>query len=71
MPMDLPSSSDDPSSPCVGVCAINARTQLCDGCFRTLDEIAAWWDYSPKQKQGVLAQTEARLARIMDGTFFD
>ena len=61
----------DPSSPCVGVCVINARTQLCDGCFRTLDEIAAWWDYSPKQKHAVLATLEQRLTRIMDGTFFD
>jgi hypothetical protein len=53
------------------VCIINAQTQLCDGCFRTLDEIAAWWDYTPAQKHVVLATLEQRLARIMDGTFFD
>ncbi|MFZ1640839.1 MAG: DUF1289 domain-containing protein [Candidatus Contendobacter sp.] len=61
----------DPPSPCIGVCVINPRTQLCDGCYRTLNEIAAWWDCTSDQKRGVLAQVEARLARIMDGVFFD
>jgi len=68
---DPATPSSDPPSPCIGVCVVNPQTQLCDGCFRTLDEIAAWWDYSPEQKRAVLVQVEARLARIMDGTFFD
>jgi predicted Fe-S protein YdhL (DUF1289 family) len=71
MTADRSPPSSDPASPCVGVCIINAQTQLCDGCFRTLDEIAAWWDYPPAQKHAVLATLEQRLARIMDGTFFD
>ena len=29
-------------SPCTDVCRIAAGTDLCEGCFRTLDEIAAW-----------------------------
>lgn len=66
-----PCSSNDPPSPCVGICVINPQTQLCDGCLRTLDEIAAWWDYGPTQKRAVLAELEGRLARIMDGAFFD
>jgi predicted Fe-S protein YdhL (DUF1289 family) len=71
MTAESPSSPNDPPSPCVGICIINSQTQLCDGCFRTLDEIAAWWDYTPKQKRAVLAELEGRLARIVDGTFFD
>jgi predicted Fe-S protein YdhL (DUF1289 family) len=50
---------------------IHPQTQLCEGCFRTLDEIAGWWDYAPEQKRAVLAELDDRLARIMDGTFFD
>ena len=65
------SPSSDPPSPCIGVCVINPQTQLCEGCFRTLDEIAAWWDYTPEQKRVVLAKLDGRLARIIDGTFFD
>lgn len=29
-------------SPCVSVCRMNATSGLCEGCLRTLDEIAAW-----------------------------
>ncbi len=61
----------DPPSPCIGVCVINSQTQLCDGCFRTLDEIASWWDYSPNQKRRILTEVEGRLVRIMEGTFLD
>ena len=64
-------SAIDPPSPCVGVCAINEQTQWCDGCFRSLEEIAGWWDYSPDQKRAVLARLDGRLARIMEGALFD
>jgi len=34
---------DEPvPSPCVSVCRMDAASGLCEGCFRTLDEIAAW-----------------------------
>ncbi|HYE41063.1 MAG TPA: DUF1289 domain-containing protein [Ramlibacter sp.] len=29
-------------SPCISVCRMDPDTDLCQGCFRTLDEIAAW-----------------------------
>ena len=29
-------------SPCVSVCRMDAGTGLCEGCLRTIDEIAAW-----------------------------
>ncbi len=64
-------SHADSASPCVGVCVINSQTHLCEGCFRTLDEIAGWWDYAPEQKHTVLAQLDDRLTRILDGTFPD
>ena len=64
-------SDQDPASPCVGVCMMNPQTDLCEGCFRTLDEIAQWWDYSSSEKRQVLVQTEERCNRIMAGTFFD
>lgn len=48
---------------------ISPKTQWCEGCYRTLDEIAGWWDYDPYQKRAVIAQLDDRLARIMDGSF--
>lgn len=35
-------SAADVPSPCISICRMNARTLLCEGCFRTQDEIAAW-----------------------------
>lgn len=32
----------DVPSPCVSICSMNAATGLCEGCFRTRGEIAAW-----------------------------
>lgn len=29
-------------SPCISICRMDPDTELCQGCFRTLDEIAAW-----------------------------
>ena len=32
----------DLPSPCTSVCRIDADSGLCEGCLRTLDEIAGW-----------------------------
>ena len=29
-------------SPCIGVCSIDPKSNLCLGCFRSSDEIAIW-----------------------------
>ena len=48
------------ASPCIDVCRMNPSTGLCDGCFRTIDEIAGWSSFDPPQKVAVLTQAEAR-----------
>jgi len=50
----------DVASPCNNVCRMNASTGLCEGCFRTLDEIAAWSAMSDAEKRAVLVQLPAR-----------
>lgn len=58
-------------SPCVSVCRMDAATGLCEGCCRTLDEIAAWSQLDAPAKRAVwrrIAQrTEAPMKQI---TFF-
>ena len=29
-------------SPCLSICRMDATRELCEGCFRTLEEIASW-----------------------------
>nr|WP_211467240.1 DUF1289 domain-containing protein [Collimonas silvisoli] len=40
-------------SPCINVCVMNAGSGLCEGCWRTLDEIAAWSSASDEQKRSI------------------
>jgi uncharacterized protein len=53
-------------SPCIDVCRMDARTGLCEGCLRTLDEIAAWAALTDAMKREVLANLEARRAALAD-----
>ena len=52
--------SDEVPSPCTNVCRMNPDTALCEGCFRTLDEIAAWSSLTSEEKRSVLAKLPAR-----------
>jgi uncharacterized protein len=47
-------------SPCVNVCQMNPYTGLCRGCFRTLDEIAGWLDFSNAEKTEILKRLAGR-----------
>jgi uncharacterized protein len=49
-------------SPCTGVCSIDGRTGWCEGCLRTLDEIAAWGALDDAGKRAVWAALEPRRA---------
>ncbi|WP_235011921.1 DUF1289 domain-containing protein [Caballeronia catudaia] len=39
---------------------MNPETGFCDGCFRTIDEIAAWAAYDDDARRTVLARVESR-----------
>ena len=51
---------DEVASPCSNVCRMNPATGLCEGCFRNLDEIAAWSAMANVEKRAVLAKLPAR-----------
>jgi predicted Fe-S protein YdhL (DUF1289 family) len=44
---------DSVASPCNSVCRMDARTDLCEGCLRTIDEIVAWSTMNDDEKRGV------------------
>ncbi|HJW25749.1 MAG TPA: DUF1289 domain-containing protein [Rhodocyclaceae bacterium] len=47
-------------SPCINVCKMDEHTGLCQGCFRTLDEIAAWSASSDAARLDILARVAKR-----------
>ena len=49
---ELPSALQAPS-PCISICRMDADTGFCEGCFRTLDEIAAWGMMADADKRTV------------------
>jgi uncharacterized protein len=53
-------------SPCINVCRMDSASGLCEGCLRTLDEIAAWGAMSDDDKRAVrvlLLQRRGELRR--------
>lgn len=50
----------DVPSPCTGVCRIDSTTAWCQGCKRTLEEIADWPMLPPAEKRAVLKALEQR-----------
>jgi len=50
----------DVASPCINVCTLDPQTQVCLGCFRTIDEIAAWGGASNAERAAIVAQLPAR-----------
>jgi predicted Fe-S protein YdhL (DUF1289 family) len=51
-------------SPCISVCQMDARTGLCLGCRRTLQEIADWLEMTPEEKLATLARVAERAPHV-------
>ncbi|RJG02837.1 DUF1289 domain-containing protein [Noviherbaspirillum sedimenti] len=41
------------SSPCIGICRMNAFTGLCAGCDRSMDEIVQWSSATDDEKRAI------------------
>lgn len=49
-------------SPCISVCRIDPATGWCEGCYRTIDEIAHWGVLDDGEKATVWAELRRRRA---------
>ncbi len=63
---DLKTEVDVPS-PCISVCRMDGVSGLCQGCFRTRDEIAAWSCADDDHKRALWATIEQRMAALQTG----
>lgn len=48
------------STPCMKICVLDPNTGLCEGCGRTIDEIARWSVMSEAERQRIMADLENR-----------
>ena len=51
-------------SPCTKICTLDARSGLCLGCGRSIDEIARWTAMSAAERARVMNELPARLAAV-------
>ncbi|WP_294269690.1 DUF1289 domain-containing protein [Propionivibrio sp.] len=51
-----------PESPCIDVCQMDEVSGLCQGCFRTLEEISGWSRAALDKRLSILAAVERRRA---------
>jgi predicted Fe-S protein YdhL (DUF1289 family) len=51
----------DVPSPCIDVCTLDRR-DVCLGCGRHIDEIAAWGSAAPELKLRIVAAARERMA---------
>ncbi len=59
----LPAGGDI-ASPCISVCRMDAASGLCEGCLRTLDEIAQWGRASDSAKRAMWRTLGDRAAGL-------
>lgn len=57
-----PPSPPRTASPCINVCRMDAATGWCEGCLRTIDEIAGWTLLDAQEREAVWADLPARRA---------
>lgn len=48
------------ASPCIGICQLDTASQVCRGCFRTLEEIRAWGQASDTRKAEIVETARER-----------
>lgn len=51
-------------SPCLRVCAVDGRANICRGCGRSLKEIAGWGAMSDGERNAVLSELPARIESL-------
>jgi hypothetical protein len=51
-------------SPCTDVCRIDPATGWCEGCQRTLDEIAAWGSLDDRARREIWKRLPARRQAV-------
>lgn len=57
-------------SPCSNVCRMHAPTGFCEGCARTIPEIAAWSKADDATRLAILARLPERRALLVEQGVF-
>jgi predicted Fe-S protein YdhL (DUF1289 family) len=53
-------------SPCIGICKMDTATGLCEGCHRTIAEIAGWSRASESEKRAIWVEIRRRQDALFE-----
>jgi prolyl-tRNA editing enzyme YbaK/EbsC (Cys-tRNA(Pro) deacylase)/predicted Fe-S protein YdhL (DUF1289 family) len=56
-------------SPCINVCRMDTGSGLCEGCFRTIEDIREWGRSDDAAKKSIWADLSVRLRQTHPGAF--
>jgi len=56
----------DVPSPCLSVCRMDPARELCEGCFRTLEEIATWSRMGDEARRAVWQAIGQRIEQASE-----
>jgi hypothetical protein len=65
-----PAPGSQVKSPCINICRMHAPTGLCEGCARTIAEIAAWSKADDATRLEILARLPERRALLVEQGIF-
>ena len=51
-------------TPCIKVCVVDGESGLCLGCYRRLNEVAAWARLTDAERDSILAELPERRSLI-------
>jgi len=49
-------------SPCVKVCFVDPKSEICVGCFRTMEELGRWTRYTDAEREAIMKALPEREA---------
>lgn len=52
------------TTPCIKVCVVDGESGLCLGCYRKLNEVAAWGRLSDTEREAIMAELAGRRSLI-------
>jgi uncharacterized protein len=58
-------NNDTVPSPCINVCRMNPQTGWCEGCCRTIGEIAQWSSATNDVKRAIWAEIRRRQESML------
>jgi len=63
--MDEVWKRDEINSPCVNICVMHRKAEICIGCYRTIDEIARWSVMPPLERKALVRELPSRAGQLV------